>query len=423
MNVLNKYLFFFILSFSLITCATIEELEINTLNEITLTEREIEYSLPIATPDNQNMIIELLFSHPSKYGIEFSSTSGEEILKLSEKEAKKKNMFPYVDRTKKRYIHPKRHLEETPVEIENDTTVLGKRTITLNLANTMESIIINITAKEGVELSGEEKVYLKYCIVKTIEEEKYSLSETKINVEKEKDILNITFKGIKQLNEEENLTAYFDIKIFDKDTLDSKFENIYIYPYSSEVEPLISKVLNLKGKMTKLDNHIKIKAKLNDKKEQILLINVKVKNGDEEGQLLQYEGFTFNVEEESGERVWPDEEETPKEEEEEEGDNKKEEEDNNNKKEEEDGNTKKEEEEEEEDYRKENKTKFVIILICFIVSVVLTVIGVLIYIKFFAKNENSIEEETDYKDVGGIVKNNEETDKGDKERAINEAEE
>ena len=407
MNVLNKYLFFFILSFSLITCATIEELEINTLNEITLTEREMEYSLPIATPDNQNMIIELLFSHPSKYGIEFSSTSVEEILKLSEKEAKKKNMFPYDDRTKKR------HLEETPVEIKNDTTVLGKRIITLNLENTMGSIIINITSKEGVELSGEEKVYLKYCIVKTIEEEKYSLSEKKINVEKEKDILNITFKGIKQLNEEENLTAYFDIKIFDKDTLDSKFENIYIYPYSSEVEPLLSKELKLKGKMTKLDNHIKIKAKLNDKKKQILLINVKVKNGDEEGQLLQYEGFTFNVEEESGERVWPDEEEPPKEEEEEEGNNKKEEEDSNNKK----------EEEEEEDYRKENKTKFLIILIFFIVSVVLTIIGVLIYIKFFAKNENSIEEETDYKDVGGIVKNNEETDKGDKERAINETEE
>jgi FtsZ-interacting cell division protein ZipA len=437
MNVLNKYLFFFILSFSLITCATIEELEINTINEISLTESENEYSLPIEIPDDQKMVIELVFSHPSKYDVKFSSTLVEELLKTSEEEGKNKNILLYDDKTKKRYIHPKRHLltEEASVEPENDSTTFGKRTITLNLDNTTDSIIININAIEGAELSGEEKVYLKYCIVKTIEE-KYTLIDTKINVEKEKDILNITFKGIKQLDEDEVLFAYFYIKIFDKESLDSKFENIYIYPYSKEVEPLISKELRLKGKMVQLDNYIKIKANLNDKNEQILFINVEVKNLNGEGQSFQYEEFTFNVEEESGERVWPEEEESPEEEhkeeeskeeepQEEESPKPQEEESKEDEpqKEEEDNTNK---EEEEEDYRKENKSKFTIILICFIVSVILTMIGVLIYIKFFSKNENSIEEETDYKDVGGIVKNNEETDKGDKgekEKAINESEE
>lgn len=426
MNVLNKYLFFFILSFSLITCASIKELEINTINKINLTESENEYSLPIEIPDDQKMVIELVFSHPSKYNVTFSSTLIEEFLKTSEEEAKNKNILLYDDKTKKRYI---RHLltEEASVEPESESTTFGKMTKTLNLDNTMDSIIIKITPKEGAEFSGEEKGYLKYCIVKTIEE-KYMLSDPKINVEKEKDILNISFKGIKQLDEDEDLFAYFYIKIFDKDSLDSKYENIYIYSYANEVDPLISKVLRLKGKMIQLDNYVKIKAQLNDKKEQILLINVEVKNLNGEGQSFQYEGFTFNVEEESGEREWPNEEESPEEEpqEEESPEPQEEESKEDEPQKEEEDNTNKEKEEEEEDYREENKSKFTIILICFIVAVILTMIAVLIYIKFFSKNENSIEEETDYKDVGGIVKNNEETDKGDKgekEKAINEAEE
>ena len=64
-------------------------------------------------------------------------------------------------------------------------------------------------------------------------------------------------------------------------------------------------------------------------------------------------------------------------------------------------------------------------MVCFIVAVIITIIVVLIYIKNCANKETSIEEEQDYKDVGGIVKNNEEGDKKEdtnKGKKINEEE-
>ena len=62
----------------------------------------------------------------------------------------------------------------------------------------------------------------------------------------------------------------------------------------------------------------------------------------------------------------------------------------------------------------------------FAITVVVTFIGVFIYLKLCAKPEVNIEEDQDYKDVGGIVKedkgkekNNMNTDEG----VINEEEE
>ena len=474
MNFLTKYFLFFILTFYLIECASIEELEENTLHDIKLADGEIEYSLPISSPDEQKMTIELIFSEPIKYDVNFYQTT------QPEEEAQNNNQFFYNEGTQKRYIHPKRRLveeSEETVVAESDITTLGKRKIILGLTNDMNSIIIKIALKDGEELSGNERVFIKFYITKSIEKEKYSLFDQKVNVEQDKDFLSITFKGIKQQYDEadlQNFTAKYDIKLFDKKSLESKYENIYIYSYTNEDKALVSKELKLKGEITKKDNHVKIQAGLNNKEDQILLINAKVKNENEAEQLLQYEKYVFKVEEESGERVWPEEETTEeetkeeetkeeetkeeetkeeetkeeetKEEETKEEETKEEEtkEEEHGKEEEEHGKEEEETKEEEhgkeeenkeeekskddddEDYRDENKSKFYIILVCFIVAVIITIIAVLIYIKNCANKETSIEEEQDYKDVGGIVKNNEEGDKKEdtnKGKKINEEEE
>ena len=65
-------------------------------------------------------------------------------------------------------------------------------------------------------------------------------------------------------------------------------------------------------------------------------------------------------------------------------------------------------------------------MVFFVISILLTVIILFIYLKFFGKKEGNIEEESDYKDVGGIVKEeNKETDgkNTDEGKKINEEEE
>ena len=78
--------------------------------------------------------------------------------------------------------------------------------------------------------------------------------------------------------------------------------------------------------------------------------------------------------------------------------------------------------------REENRPILILILGLFIGSVVITFIGVFIYIQYFAKKDGNIEEDQDYKDVGGIVTAGEDKDKEKQETKedgpkINEEEE
>ena len=95
---------------------------------------------------------------------------------------------------------------------------------------------------------------------------------------------------------------------------------------------------------------------------------------------LQYEVYKFKVEEISPKRKW--------------------------------------EEDKEEDLKKKNRPIFIIILACFLSCVLLTLLLVLIYTKLINKQTN-IEEDKDFKDVGGIV-DEDKTPKDDKR--INEEE-
>ena len=65
-------------------------------------------------------------------------------------------------------------------------------------------------------------------------------------------------------------------------------------------------------------------------------------------------------------------------------------------------------------------------MVCFIASVVLTFIGIFVYISVCGKKDNNIEEDSDYRDVGGIVQNDdkkEDEGKNNDGKKINEEEE
>ena len=438
---------------SIINCSTTDPIELkeDTFQETELTESTTEFLFPIPTPESQKMLVEIIMSHPSKYTVTFNQydiKSEPELLKSSQsnkeplqvEDPKNSNIFYLNDDIEERFIHPKRRLASDFSDnqtnlIEKDELVLGKNKVVLNLDKDMEKIILSVfKIDEGDEQVG--KIYIKYKISQNIEEEKYSLKDTKINFAQDKDMFNVTFSGIQQSDENmdlKNFTVLYNIKLYDSDTLYSKYENIYCYAFNNgkdEITPLFSTNIRLKGDATKENNNLKIKAPLNNKATQLLLVNARVKNGDENEQLLQYEVSDFRVEEESEERVWPDEKEEEKEKEkekekEEEKEKEKEKEKTEEKKEKEKEKEKSEEEQYKEN-RENNRTILIIILGSFGGSIIITFIGVFIYLLFFAKKDPNIEEDQDYKNVGGIVKNDEK-DKENKnmnteEGAINEEE-
>ena len=413
---------------SIINCSAIDPIELdeNIFKEANLEESTTEFLFPIPSPRTQTMLVEIIMSHPSKYTVTFNQYDIEEpeLLKSSQsnketlqvEDPKNSNIFYLNGDIEERFIHPKRRLASDFSEnqtnlIEKEEIVLGKNKVFLNLDEDMKKIILSVFKRdEGDDQVG--KIYIKYKITPNIEEEKYSLKDTKIDFKQDKDMFNITFSGVQQSNMNlKDFTVLYNIKLYDSETLYSNYENIYYYTFNDKVTPLFSTIIRLKGDATKEDNHLKIKAPLNNKATQLLLVNAHAKNGDENEQLLQYEVSEIKVEEESEERVWPEEKEEEKEKEKEIEKKEKE----------------KSEEDQYEENRNSNKTTLIIIMCSFGGSIIITFIGVFIYLLFFAKKDTNIEEEQDYKNVGGIVKNDDK-DKENKnmntdEGNINEEEE
>lgn len=378
------------------------ELEHNIFKKIVLTEDETQILLPIST-QTKKMIVDVALTHPSDYNITLNQyydndepASFNEIIDLL-------NSNEFHLNEKEMYIHPKRRLSTFNFTanqsglIDKEDLVLGQSRITLNLVQEqeMKKIALTIFKNENVTTNStiEKAIFVRYKLVEEAEKAKYELNNIEVEVKKEKDMLSIKFGGVKQLVKDRILTNFssvYTINLFDKETLTSKLENVYLYELDG-LKGLLSKSIKLKGEATKTDNFIKIKAPLNEKKDQVLLINAKVKNGDEEEQILHYEINAFKVEEESGERVWPEDKE----------------------KENVPTNKKK------PNYREENAYILYIIMGSFGGIVILTFLIVLVYIKLNGDKPN-IEEDNDYKDIGKIEPNsNKETDKGN----VNEEEE
>jgi hypothetical protein len=397
-SIINIVSFLLLISYS---CSSDPiELEENTFKKVVLTEEETQILFPI-TKQTSRMSVDVALSHPSEYNISLSQYDNESALINEIIESKNSKEFHLNE--EEMYIHPKRRLStlfdnQTDL-IEKEELLLGLSKITLKLGKNMEKIVLTVFKSENATTNSnvEKFILVRYKLVEEEEKQKYQLSNTKITMKQEKDMLSIKFGGVKQLGENTNLTNFvtvYTISLFDKENLDSKYENVYLYECDG-LKSLFSTNIKLKGEATKADNYLKIKAPLNDKKNQILLINAKVKNGDEEEQILHYELSDFKVEEESGERVWPDDKEKEKE-----GDKEK-------------------EGEKAKDPKEENEYILYIIMGSFGGIVILTFIAVLIYVKLNG-NKPDIEEDNDYKDIGKIEPSSKkETDKGN----VNEEEE
>ena len=397
-SIINIVSFLLLISYS---CSSDPiELEENTFKKVVLTEEETQILFPI-TKQTSRMSVDVALSHPSEYNISLSQYDNESALINEIIESKNSKEFHLNE--EEMYIHPKRRLStlfdnQTDL-IEKEELHLGLSKITLKLGKNMEKIVLTVFKSENATTNSnvEKFILVRYKLVEEEEKQKYQLNNTKITMKQEKDMLSIKFGGVKQLGENTNLTNFvtvYTISLFDKENLDSKYENVYLYECDG-LKSLFSTNIKLKGEATKADNYLKIKAPLNDKKNQILLINAKVKNGDEEEQILHYELSDFKVEEESGERVWPDDKEKEKE-----GDKEK-------------------EGEKAKDPKEENEYILYIIMGSFGGIVILTFIAVLIYVKLNG-NKPDIEEDNDYKDIGKIEPSSKkETDKGN----VNEEEE
>ena len=295
------------------------------------------------------MLVDIMFSSPSKYEVTFNAYEEDPLNNLS-------SDYSY---------------NQTDLIIKEDE-YFGKNRLYLNLVinqnETIEQILLFIKRKDNLS-NNDDKIMIRYIFEEN--KEIYILKNKKINITQEKDILNISFGGISPNLEEDNLTnitATYNIYLIDKNTLESNFENIYFYGFSERDNIfLYHKELKFKGNIIQYDNYIRIKAPLNDKNEQIIFIKAEIKYY---GNIFIYEVEHFKVLEIS-------EKAKPK------GKKKK-------------INAKKN--------RKKNKSKLIIIMSLFLGSVIFTFIFVFIYLKI-SKNEglnNKDQQEYDYKNIGEI---------------------
>ena len=377
MNTFLK-IFFILYILSLITSSSIDLRPVdkqNIFEKFNLNEfdNSTQIGFQIPNPTSNYMVVELALSHPSKFDTAFEY--------IQENKEDPTNLNLFEEKNSKRLLLEELS-EDNSVDIEKEESVFGKNKYIIKLEENMNYISLSVTPKENAELKGNEIIVVKYKITEQKEEkEKYSLKDKTIKVNQKQDMLNISFVGVQ--TEDKNVSVDYSIKLFDKSELESKYENIYMYDFCTEINPLFSKNIKIKGVISSQDIYLVIKATLNDKKDQLLLVNARPKNKDEEENVLQYEVYNFKVEEQSPKRVWPDDKK------------------------------------EDSDSRKENRPILILILGCFFGSVILTFILVLIYTKLINKQKD-IEEDKDYKDVGGIV-DEEKTPKDGKK--INEEEE
>lgn len=349
------FLFFSMFIFSTINCYTIEPVNIleNTLDILTLTNSWNFFLLRNSNNPNASnkMLIEIMFSHPSKYSITLNNYKNEPII---------------MDDNKK--FTPNYSRNQTNL-IDSEENTVGKSRLILNISKTsegvMNDIILYIKRNDYFGRGDEDKVMIRYLSNAT--SEKFYLSNTTINLEKDKKVLNVTFGGISS-NIIKNflyLAANYTIDIFEKETLEKNLENVYSYAlYDDKRISLYHRELRKQpdianNKFIRIDNFT-----TKSKKELLLLIKVKVFNSTN---ILQYQAVTFKISKDSGGKD-TDEVDTEK-------------------------------------NIKENKPTLILILAFYSGAVLLTFIAVFIYLTIKnKKNEknNKNAEDYDYKNIGEI---------------------
>jgi len=348
------FLFFATLIFSKIHCIIIEPVNIleNNLDMLTLTNSWNFFLLKNSNNPNASnkMLIEIMFSHPSKYDITFNKYKEESIIMDD-----KKKFTPDYTRNQTGLIL-------------NEEQNVGRSKLTLNISTSKDDkndIIIYIKRNDNYESGAEDKVMIRYLSNAT--NEKFYLSNTTINLVKDKKVLNLTLGGISSniIDSFTHLYANFTFDIFEKETLEKNLDNIYSYVlYNDKRISLYHKeYINQQNinnnKFISLNN-----VTINSKKELLLLIKVSVFKSTN---ILQYEAATFKLTKDS-DGTDTDEVDTKK-------------------------------------NIKENKPTLIIILALYSGAVFLTFIAVFIYLTIKNKNNdknNKNAEDYDYKNIGEI---------------------
>jgi hypothetical protein len=321
----------------------------NIYNKISLNKEITEI---LFKPENNNYIkAELIFSHPSKYYTTFNEYSEENESNIN------------------------KETNQTDLIIKSEL-IFGKNKVLLKTKdNNIDGVLLSIFLKDN---KGENDfVYIKYTLSENIENEKYGIKDHSIQLEQNEGMLFINFSGINQIEKDENITNIktdFVIKIFDKNTLESLYENIYACIYDSkniEDKSLISKTMKLKGSTITSNMFVKLEQNQNEKKEQILLINARVYNDDnEKEEILHYEFLTFKINDPQNGTDEKTEEEK--------------------------------EEEEVKQHREDNQTLLFIFLGIFVGLILITFIIIFVYLKCYGGGD-AIEEDQDYSNIGGIT--------------------
>ena len=349
-----------IFSFSiLISCYTYDnEYEISKQNQYftyDLKTNVTYFKFNAPDPVNRRMEIQFMISHPSKFLTTFNKYKEE-----SKEEDSSNSLFQFSLRK----LSEDYEKNDTSIIISGENS-LGESRLVLKIDKPMK-IVMAVFKKSGDEKELVGKISVKYKTSIQEEKPKYNIYNNRIIFEQNKNKLKIVFRGLDLGGENsnfQNLKISYKIQIFDKSAL-SKYENIYMYRFSEDVKALYTKEITKENEKVKEENKIDITAELNDKKEQILIIDAEVTDGLGVKEFLQYEAVQFRVEEVATDEVG-------------EGD---------------------------ENNIKKNKLILLIIALCFVGTILLTFVLVFIYIKFCGKKEDTIEEDSDYKNVGGQQK-------------------
>ena len=314
--------------------------------ELTLESNEVQ----IQSESSKYIIIELIFSHPSNYETTFNQ------IKESDEIDKTKNQTDLI----------------TKSEIK-----LGKNIIILNNENNSNNIIISIFSNRKENNNYNEFAYIKY-IFSDNDDEKYELKKNKITYRKDNDKYELTLPGIKLNNQEDlnNLQINLNIALFDKEIIESIYQNFYIYQLdkdnSYQKANKSQSSLLTSEEIIKEEFSRKIDLIINKEKNMILLINIELINKDnDEKNILHYEYTIFEKEK----------------------------------------STEQDEEVDVEKNRDKNKILLIIIMAAFVGIIFLTFIIIFSYLKCKEDGiEDSIEEEKDYSNIGGLTPSKTEDD-------------
>lgn len=214
----------------------------------------INYIMECSKEKNQNMIVELSFTHPSKFNITFNENDNEEEISS--------------------FINNQSGL------IISERKEFGKNIIILNPDISAEEVVLSISYKDKIDTDSDEYVLINYYYSESEKEQQsYYLNDTKLKVSKKDEIIGISWEPIKQSKNEEindeNFTVSYDIYLTDKKDLDSKTENVntIIKPSEmNEITPLYYSSLIQKGKFSSNTNYIRLNITKENKNE--IYINI-----------------------------------------------------------------------------------------------------------------------------------------------------